>query len=86
MVYGRKTDRIGDERVSNPSWLGPAVRKRREQLGLTFEQLGSRARIHFRMLEEIESGLHFPTPHYLHRLLDGLEISFIDLRDLSVGQ
>ncbi len=72
--------------MSNTSWLGLAVRKRRKQLGLTLEQLGSKACIHFQMLEEIESGLHFPSPHYLNRLLDGLKISFIDLRNLADNQ
>lgn len=72
--------------MSNASWLGPAVRKRRKHLGLTLEQLGSQARIHFQMLEEIESGLHFPSPHYLNRLLDGLKIRFIDLRNLADRQ
>lgn len=65
------------------TWLGIAVRRRREQLGLTLEDLGARARIHFHMLEEIEADLHFPSLLYLRRLLDGLEISFLELRHLG---
>lgn len=69
--------------MKHPHWLGTAVRKRRGQLGLSLEQLGSQARIHFEMLEEIEGGMHFPSPHYLQRLLGGLDISFLELRKLA---
>lgn len=68
----------------NPEhWLGAAVRDRRAQLGISLQELATRAGIHFHMLEDIEAGLHFPSPHYLWRLLQGLDTSFKTLREME---
>ena len=64
-------------------WLGTAVRARRAELGISLQELAIKAGIHFHMLEDIEAGRHFPSPHFLRRLLQGLETSFKALREID---
>ena len=52
--------------------LGRRVRKRREALGLTMEQLGHRAGLHWTFVGQIERGERNPTLMTIVRLSKGL--------------
>lgn len=55
--------------------LGAAVRERRQQLGLTQEQLSLRSELHQRWISNVETGRRNPSYGSLRRLAGGLELS-----------
>jgi len=59
--------------------LGLAVAARRQELGLTQEQLSLRAELHQRWISNIENGKRNPSYASLRRLAAGLELSASEL-------
>lgn len=59
--------------------LGLAVKARREQLGLTQEQVYLRTDIHQRYISNVETGKRNPSYASLRRLAEGLELSASEL-------
>lgn len=59
--------------------LGLAVKARREELGLTQEQVYLRTDIHQRYISNVENGKRNPSYASLRRLADGLGLSASDL-------
>ena len=59
--------------------LGLAVKARREELGLTQEQVYLRTDIHQRYISNVENGKRNPSYASLRRLADGLELSASEL-------
>jgi transcriptional regulator with XRE-family HTH domain len=55
--------------------LGLAVKARREELGLTQEQLDLRTDLHQRWISNVETGKRNPSYASLRRLAAGLELS-----------
>lgn len=59
--------------------LGRAVAARRQELGLTQEQLKLRADLHQRWISNVETGKRNPSYASLRRLAAGLELSASEL-------
>jgi transcriptional regulator with XRE-family HTH domain len=59
--------------------LGAAVRARRQELGLTQEQLDLRTDLHQRWISNVETGRRNPSYGSLRRLAAGLELSASEL-------
>lgn len=59
--------------------LGLAVKARREELGLTQEQIYLRTDIHQRYISNVENGKRNPSYASLRRLAEGLELSASEL-------
>jgi transcriptional regulator with XRE-family HTH domain len=59
--------------------LGQAVKARREELGLTQEQLYLRTDIHQRYISNVENGKRNPSYASLRRLAEGLGLSASEL-------
>jgi transcriptional regulator with XRE-family HTH domain len=59
--------------------LGLAVKARREELGLTQEQLDLRTDLHQRWISNVETGKRNPSYASLRRLAAGLELSASEL-------
>ena len=53
--------------------FGAAVRIRREELGLSQEALGYRAKVHRTYVSDVERGARNPTVKVIWKLADGLE-------------
>jgi len=65
--------------------LGPAVRKRRERLGLSQEDLASRSGLDRTYVSGIERGVRNPTLKILIRLATALELNLSELVSLAEG-
>ncbi len=61
------------------SALGAAVKARREELGLTQEQLDLRTDLHQRWISNVETGKRNPSYASLRRLAAGLELTTSEL-------
>jgi transcriptional regulator with XRE-family HTH domain len=61
------------------SALGRAVKERRQELGLTQEQLANDTDLHQRWLSNVETGKRNPSYASLRRLAAGLDLSTSDL-------
>jgi transcriptional regulator with XRE-family HTH domain len=59
--------------------LGLAVKARRQELGLTQEQLANDTELHQRWLSNVETGKRNPSYGSLRRLAAGLELSASEL-------
>jgi transcriptional regulator with XRE-family HTH domain len=59
--------------------LGLAVKARREQLGLTQEQMANDSGLHQRWLSNVETGKRNPSYGSLRRLAEGLDLSASEL-------
>jgi transcriptional regulator with XRE-family HTH domain len=59
--------------------LGRAVKHRRQQLGITQEQLANDSGLHQRWISNIETGKRNPSYASLKRLATGLELRAADL-------
>jgi transcriptional regulator with XRE-family HTH domain len=59
--------------------LGLAVKARREELGLTQEQVYLRTDIHQRYISNVENGKRNPSYASLRRLAEGLKLSASEL-------
>jgi transcriptional regulator with XRE-family HTH domain len=59
--------------------LGVAVKARREELGLTQEQLDLRTDLHQRWISNVETGKRNPSYASLRRLATGLDLSASEL-------
>ncbi|MGC2373121.1 MAG: helix-turn-helix transcriptional regulator [Solirubrobacteraceae bacterium] len=59
--------------------LGLAVKHRREELGLTQEQLANDTDLHQRWISNVETGKRNPSYGSLRRLAAGLELSASEL-------
>jgi transcriptional regulator with XRE-family HTH domain len=59
--------------------LGLAVKHRREELGLTQEQLDNNTDLHQRWISNVENGKRNPSYGSLRRLAAGLELSASEL-------
>jgi transcriptional regulator with XRE-family HTH domain len=59
--------------------LGAAVKARREELGLTQEQLDLRTDLHQRWISNVENGKRNPSYASLRRLATGLGLSVAEL-------
>jgi transcriptional regulator with XRE-family HTH domain len=59
--------------------LGLAVKARREQLGLTQEQVFLRSDVHQRYISNVETGKRNPSYASLRRLAEGLELPTSEL-------
>lgn len=55
--------------------LGAAVRERRQELGLTQEQLSLAAELHQRWISNVENGVRNPSYGSLRRLAKGLGLA-----------
>lgn len=60
--------------------LGAAVKARREELGLTQEQLDLRTDLHQRWISNVETGKRNPSYASLRRLAAGLDLTASRLR------
>ena len=54
--------------------FGAALRKRREQLGLSQEELNFRSGVHRTYISEIERGVKSPTMHTVAALAEALDV------------
>jgi ribosome-binding protein aMBF1 (putative translation factor) len=63
--------------------LGKAVRRLREERGISQEELGYRSRLHRNHVGNIERGDSMPTLHSVEALATGLEIRASELIALS---
>jgi transcriptional regulator with XRE-family HTH domain len=59
--------------------LGQAVKHRREELGLTQEQLDNNTDLHQRWISNVENGKRNPSYASLRRLAAGLDLSASEL-------
>jgi transcriptional regulator with XRE-family HTH domain len=59
--------------------LGQAVKHRREELGLTQEQLDNNTNLHQRWISNVENGKRNPSYASLRRLAAGLDLSASEL-------
>lgn len=59
--------------------LGLAVKARRQELGLTQEQLANETDLHQRWLSNVETGKRNPSYASLRRLAEGLQLSASEL-------
>jgi transcriptional regulator with XRE-family HTH domain len=59
--------------------LGLAVKTRREELGLTQEQLDHETELHQRWISNVETGKRNPSYSSLRRLAAGLQLSTSEL-------
>jgi transcriptional regulator with XRE-family HTH domain len=59
--------------------LGQAVKQRREELGLTQEQLDNNTNLHQRWISNVETGKRNPSYGSLRRLAAGLDLSASEL-------
>jgi len=59
--------------------LDAAVRARRQELGLTQEQLSLRSELHQRWISNVETGVRNPSYGSLRRLANGLELATSEL-------
>jgi transcriptional regulator with XRE-family HTH domain len=59
--------------------LGLAVKARREELGLTQEQLDNNTNLHQRWISNVETGKRNPSYGSLRRLAAGLDLSASEL-------
>jgi transcriptional regulator with XRE-family HTH domain len=59
--------------------LGLAVKARREELGLTQEQLDNNTELHQRWISNVETGKRNPSYGSLRRLAAGLDLSASEL-------
>lgn len=59
--------------------LGQAVKARREELGLTQEQLDNNTNLHQRWISNVETGKRNPSYGSLRRLAAGLNLSASEL-------
>jgi len=59
--------------------LGIAVKARREELGLTQEQLDNNTNLHQRWISNVETGKRNPSYASLRRLAAGLDLSASEL-------
>jgi transcriptional regulator with XRE-family HTH domain len=59
--------------------LGLAVKRRREELGLTQEQLANDTDLHQRWISNVETGKRNPSYGSLRRLAAGLDLSTSEL-------
>jgi transcriptional regulator with XRE-family HTH domain len=68
--------------ASSPAFqlaLGEAVKDRRQELGLTQEQLANETGLHQRWISNVETGKRNPSYASLRRLAAGLELSVSQL-------
>lgn len=65
--------------------LGRRVRAFREHRNLALEELASIARIPWAVLEDIESGRHFPSLGQIERLLVALNVTWQELTAEFMG-
>lgn len=63
--------------------LGLAVKARRDELGLTQEQVALRADLHQRWISNVENGWRNPSYGSLRRLAAGLDLSASELLALA---
>ena len=63
--------------------LGLAVKARREQLGLTQEQMANNTGIHQRWISNVETGKRNPSYASLRRLAAGLDLTASELLALA---
>ena len=54
--------------------LGRAIRRRRQELGLSQETLGFQAEVHWTYISQIERGVKSPTLRIIEDLAEALEI------------
>jgi transcriptional regulator with XRE-family HTH domain len=59
--------------------LGQAVKQRREELGLTQEQIANNTELHQRWISNVETGKRNPSYGSLRRLAAGLDLSASEL-------
>jgi transcriptional regulator with XRE-family HTH domain len=59
--------------------LGLAVKRRREELGLTQEQIANDTELHQRWISNVETGKRNPSYASLRRLAAGLDLSASEL-------
>ena len=59
--------------------LGAAVKARRQELGVTQEELHLRSELHQRWISNVETGKRNPSYSSLRRLADALELTTSDL-------
>ena len=59
--------------------LGLAVKARRNELGLTQEELSLRSQLHQRWISNVETGKRNPSYQSIHRLATGLDLSASEL-------
>jgi transcriptional regulator with XRE-family HTH domain len=59
--------------------LGQAVKARRQELGLTQEQLANETELHQRWISNVETGKRNPSYASLRRLAAGLDLSASEL-------
>ncbi len=71
-----------DQRVQA---FGAAVRARREELGLSQEALGYRAKVHRTYVSDVERGARNPTVKVIWKLADALETQPSALWEIAEG-
>ncbi len=59
--------------------LGAAVKARRQELGLTQEELANSTDLHQRWISNVETGKRNPSYSSLRRLADGLDLTTSEL-------
>lgn len=79
---GRKAGRMSASPAFQAA-LGLAVKARRQELGLTQEQLANETDLHQRWISNVETGKRNPSYGSLRRLAAGLELSASQLIALS---
>jgi transcriptional regulator with XRE-family HTH domain len=67
------------DRTASQIALGKAIKARREELGLTQEELASEAGLHQRWISNLECGWRNPSLRSLQRLASGLGIRTSEL-------
>jgi transcriptional regulator with XRE-family HTH domain len=65
--------------------LGQAVKQRREELGLTQEQIANNTELHQRWISNVETGKRNPSYGSLRRLAAGLDLSASELLARAEG-
>ena len=65
--------------------FGAAVRTRREELGLSQEALGYKAKVHRTYVSDVERGARNPTVRVIWKLADALETNPSTLFELAEG-
>jgi transcriptional regulator with XRE-family HTH domain len=79
LVGGRRKAGLMSASPAFQHALGQAVKRRREELGLTQEQLANNADLHQRWISNVENGKRNPSYGSLRRLAAGLELSASEL-------
>src|SRR5215208_1843138 len=69
----------------DPVPFDETIRARRQQLGLTLQQLARRSGVSAAMLSEVERGQKSPTLRVAAQIAEGLECAVSDLLDEELG-